>query len=68
MLKEMADKLNAVFFSTEIVYRLFDQVTAYLNSLQKGKTVALALFSCVLKILLPQYFFNKKDLIVIGGE
>ena len=68
--RSYCEELNVRVFSADIIYHLFDQFTAYMNSLLEAKRAEaknIVQFPCVLKIL-PQYIFNKKDPIVIGVE
>ncbi|KAG5590395.1 hypothetical protein H5410_040909 [Solanum commersonii] len=65
--RELSDKLGVKVFMADIIYHLFDQFKAYIDTIkdEKKKEVAEeAVFPCVLKII-PNCVFNKKDPIVL---
>lgn len=66
--KELAEEVGVRIFTADIIYHLFDQFTAYMNSVKEEKRKDAseeAVFPCVLKIM-PLCVFNKKDPIVVG--
>lgn len=66
--KELAEETGVKIFMADIIYHLFDQFTAYMNSVKEEKrkeSAEEAVFPCVLEIL-PNCVFNKKDPIVVG--
>lgn len=68
--RELADELGVKVFMADIIYHLFDQFKAYIDTVkeEKKKEVAEeAVFPCVLKIV-PNCVFNKKDPIVLGVD
>jgi len=68
--KELADEVGVRIFTADIIYHLFDQFTAYMNSVKEEKRKDAseeAVFPCVLKIM-PQCVFNKKDPIIVGVD
>ncbi|KAJ1661113.1 eukaryotic translation initiation factor 5B [Dispira simplex] len=68
--QELADELGVKIFTAEIIYHLFDQFTAYSQSIieQKRKDQApQAVFPCVLRMI-PGAVFNKRDPIVVGVD
>ena len=68
--KELAEEVGVRIFTADIIYHLFDQFTAYMNSVKEEKRKDAseeAVFPCVLKIM-PQCVFNKKDPIVVGVD
>ncbi|XP_055825292.1 eukaryotic translation initiation factor 5B-like [Solanum dulcamara] len=68
--RELADELGVKVFMADIIYHLFDQFKAYIDTIkeEKKKEVAEeAVFPCVLKIV-PNCVFNKKDPIVLGVD
>nr|XP_016475260.1 PREDICTED: eukaryotic translation initiation factor 5B-like [Nicotiana tabacum] len=68
--RELADELGVKVFMADIIYHLFDQFKAYMDTIkeEKKKEVAEeAVFPCVLKIV-PNCVFNKKDPIVLGVD
>jgi translation initiation factor 5B len=68
--KELAEEIGVRIFTADIIYHLFDQFTAYMNSVKEEKRKDAseeAVFPCVLKIM-PQCVFNKKDPIVVGVD
>ncbi|XP_069150992.1 eukaryotic translation initiation factor 5B [Solanum lycopersicum] len=68
--RELSDELGVKVFMADIIYHLFDQFKAYIDTIkeEKKKEVAEeAVFPCVLKIV-PNCVFNKKDPIVLGVD
>lgn len=68
--KELAEEVGVRIFTADIIYHLFDQFTAYMNSVKEEKrrdASEEAVFPCVMKIM-PQCVFNKKDPIIVGVE
>ncbi|CAK9869833.1 unnamed protein product [Sphagnum jensenii] len=68
--KQLADETGVRIFTADIIYHLFDQFTAYINSVKEEKRKDAseeAVFPCVLRIM-PQCVFNKKDPIVVGVD
>jgi len=68
--KELAEEVGVRIFTADIIYHLFDQFTAYMNSVKEEKRKDAsdeAVFPCVMKIM-PQCVFNKKDPIIVGVE
>lgn len=68
--QDLADELEVRIFKADIIYHLFDQFTAYMNSLieQKRRDMApQAVFPCVLRIV-PGCVFNKRDPIILGVD
>ncbi|XP_015069637.1 eukaryotic translation initiation factor 5B-like [Solanum pennellii] len=68
--RELSDELGVKVFMADIIYHLFDQFKAYIDTVkeEKKKEVAEeAVFPCVLKIV-PNCVFNKKDPIVLGVD
>lgn len=68
--REMADELGVKIFIADIIYHLFDQFKAYIDTIKdekKKEAADEAVFPCVLKIL-PNCVFNKKDPIVLGVD
>ncbi|KAH0685831.1 hypothetical protein KY285_018620 [Solanum tuberosum] len=68
--RELSDDLGVKVFMADIIYHLFDQFKAYIDTIkeEKKKEVAEeAVFPCVLKIV-PNCVFNKKDPIVLGVD
>ncbi|KAI4352970.1 hypothetical protein L6164_007171 [Bauhinia variegata] len=68
--RELADELGVKIFIADIIYHLFDQFKAYIESIKEEKkreSADEAVFPCVLKIL-PNCIFNKKDPIVLGVD
>ena len=67
---ELAQEMGIKIFTADIIYHLFDQFTAYIDTIKEEKKKeagADVSFPCVLKIL-PTCIFNKKDPIVLGVE
>jgi len=67
---ELAAEMGIKIFTADIIYHLFDQFTAYIETVkdEKKKEASDSIsFPCVLKIL-PTCVFNKKDPIVLGVE
>lgn len=63
-----ADKQQVKIMSADIIYHLFDQFTAYNNSIkeaEKQQKMRGAVFPVICSII-PQYVFNKRDPIVLG--
>eukprot|EP01018_Ginkgo_biloba_P018760 Gb_28583 [translate_table: standard] len=68
--RELAEETGVRIFMADIIYHLFDQFKAYMETLKEEKkkeAAEEAIFPCVLKII-PQCVFNKKDPIVLGLE
>ncbi|KAF5725640.1 hypothetical protein HS088_TW23G00367 [Tripterygium wilfordii] len=68
--RELADELGVKIFIADIIYHLFDQFKAYIDSIKEEKKKEAAdeaVFPCLLKIL-PNCIFNKKDPIVLGVD
>lgn len=68
--KELAEEVGVRIFTADIIYHLFDQFTAYMNSVKEEKRKDAseeAVFPCVMRIM-PQCVFNKKDPIIVGVE
>ena len=67
---DLAGELGVKIFTADIIYHLFDQFTAYIDTVRDEAKKAAAEsvnFPCVLKIL-PTCVFNKKDPIIVGVE
>jgi len=67
---ELAAEMGIKIFTADIIYHLFDQFTAYMDTIKEEAKKAAAdtcSFPCVLRIL-PTCVFNKKDPIVLGCE
>ncbi|KFG62288.1 putative translation initiation factor IF-2 [Toxoplasma gondii RUB] len=63
-----AKTLGVKIMTAEIIYHLFDEFTAYFQSMKEEKKKAVAqeaIFPCILGVL-PQYIFNKKDPLILG--
>ncbi|KAJ8528518.1 hypothetical protein K7X08_022210 [Anisodus acutangulus] len=68
--RELADEAGVKIFMADIIYHLFDQFKAYIDTIkeeQKKEVAEEAVFPCVLKIV-PNCVFNKKDPIVLGVD
>ncbi|KAF8084986.1 hypothetical protein N665_0688s0007 [Sinapis alba] len=68
--RELADEMGVKIFCADIIYHLFDQFKAYIESIKEEKkkeSADEAVFPCVLKIL-PNCVFNKRDPIVLGVD
>ncbi|KAH0633243.1 eukaryotic translation initiation factor 5B-like isoform X1 [Solanum tuberosum] len=68
--RELSDELGVKVFMADIIYHLFDQFKAYIDTIkeEKKKEVAEeAVLPCVLKII-PNCVFKKKDPIVLGVD
>ncbi|XP_074311712.1 eukaryotic translation initiation factor 5B-like [Silene latifolia] len=68
--REYADKTGVKIFMADIIYHLFDQFTAYIDTIKEEKKKGAAneaVFPCVLKIV-PNGVFNKKDPILLGVD
>jgi len=66
--KELAEEVGVRIFTADIIYHLFDQFTAYMNSVREEKRKDAseeAVFPCVMRII---SVFNKKDPIIVGVE
>lgn len=67
---EIAQSMGVKIMTANIIYHLFDQFTAYMNSIREAarqEASATAVFPCVLRVI-PQYVFNKKDPLVLGVD
>jgi len=67
---ELAAEMGIKIFTADIIYHLFDQFTAYIETVKEEKKKEASdsiSFPCVLKIM-PGCVFNKKDPIVLGVE
>ena len=67
---ELAAEMGIKIFTADIIYHLFDQFTAYMDTIREEAKKAASdscNFPCVLRIL-PTCVFNKKDPIVLGCE
>ncbi|KAB1203162.1 Eukaryotic translation initiation factor 5B [Morella rubra] len=68
--RELSEEVGVKIFPADIIYHLFDQFKAYIDTLKEEKKKEAAddaVFPCVLKIL-PNCIFNKKDPIVLGVD
>lgn len=68
--RELADEMGVKIFCADIIYHLFDQFKAYIESIKEEKkkeSADEAVFPCVLRIL-PNCVFNKRDPIVLGVD
>uniref|UniRef100_A0A7N0ZZK6 Eukaryotic translation initiation factor 5B n=1 Tax=Kalanchoe fedtschenkoi TaxID=63787 RepID=A0A7N0ZZK6_KALFE len=68
--RELAEEYGVKIFIADIIYHLFDQFKAYIDTLKEEKKKEAAdeaVFPCVLKIM-PNCVFNKKDPIVLGVD
>ncbi|KAK4253110.1 hypothetical protein QN277_010927 [Acacia crassicarpa] len=68
--KDLAEELGVRIFMADIIYHLFDQFKAYIDTVKEEKkreTADEAVFPCVMKIL-PGCVFMKKDPIVLGVD
>ncbi|KAK6923757.1 Translation initiation factor IF- 2, domain 3 [Dillenia turbinata] len=68
--RELAEEYGVKIFIADIIYHLFDQFKAYIDTLKEEKKKEAAeevVFPCVLKII-PNCVFNKKDPIVLGVD
>lgn len=68
--RELADEMGVKIFCADIIYHLFDQFKAYIESIKEEKkkeSAEEAVFPCVLRIL-PNCVFNKRDPIVLGVD
>eukprot|EP01101_Sappina_pedata_P003817 TRINITY_DN153_c0_g1_i1.p1 TRINITY_DN153_c0_g1~~TRINITY_DN153_c0_g1_i1.p1 ORF type:complete len:961 (-),score=559.34 TRINITY_DN153_c0_g1_i1:13-2895(-) len=68
--QHMADDVGVKIFSADVIYHLFDQLTAYFDDLRKEKQTTAAqeaVFPCKLKIY-PEYIINKTNPIILGVE
>ncbi|KAI9098362.1 hypothetical protein K1719_024987 [Acacia pycnantha] len=68
--KDLAEELGVKIFMADIIYHLFDQFKAYIDTVKEEKkreTADEAVFPCVMKIL-PGCVFMKKDPIVLGVD
>lgn len=66
--KRQALKSGVRIFTADIIYHLFDQMTAYMKELldaKRDETKHEAVFPCILEIM-PQFIFNNKNPIVMG--
>lgn len=66
--KKYAESVGVKIFEHNIIYKLFESFTTYLNEIKKLEQEALsikAVFPCILSIL-PECIFNKKSPIIIG--
>lgn len=62
--------MNVRIMTADIIYRLFDQFTRFmdqLNEQRRAEASAIAVFPSIIKIL-PQHIFNQKDPIIVGAE
>jgi len=68
--RDLAEDAGVKIFIADIIYHLFDQFKAYMESIKEEKkkeTAEEAVFPCHLKIM-PNCIFNKKDPIVLGVD
>ncbi|XP_068309731.1 uncharacterized protein [Pyrus communis] len=65
--KKFASNLGIKIFIDDVIYRLSAHFKAYINKIEEKKKEFAdeAVYPCVLNIL-PNYVFNKKDLIAVG--
>lgn len=64
--KKFANNLGIKVFTDDVIYRLSAHFKAYINKIKEKKKEFAdeAIYPCVLNIL-PNYVFNKKDLIAV---
>ncbi|KAL8134438.1 uncharacterized protein LOC141712925 [Apium graveolens] len=68
--RELAEEYGVKVFIADIIYHLFDQFKAYIDTFKEEKkkeAAEEAVFPCVLKIM-PNCVFNKKDPIILGVD
>uniref|UniRef100_A0A1D1XVZ2 Eukaryotic translation initiation factor 5B n=1 Tax=Anthurium amnicola TaxID=1678845 RepID=A0A1D1XVZ2_9ARAE len=68
--RDLAEEVGVKIFNADIIYHLFDQFKAYIDTLKEEKkkeSAEDAVFPCILKIM-PNCIFNKKDPIVLGVD
>ena len=68
--RDLAEEYGVKVFIADIIYHLFDQFKAYIDTFKEEKKKEAAdeaVFPCVLKIM-PNCVFNKKDPIILGVD
>jgi translation initiation factor 5B len=67
-IRKMGEDMGVKIFAADIIYHLFDQMTAHMKKIKDERRAAAAdtiVFPCVLE-LLEDHIYNKKDPIVVG--
>jgi translation initiation factor 5B len=67
-IRKLGEEMGVKIFAADIIYHLFDQMTAHMKKIKDERRAAAAdtiVFPCVLEIL-EDHVYNKKDPIVVG--